>query len=62
MNAKLAKEDAGYRALLISAVLFLAVGLTSWGAKPTLAAAAALLLIPVAAGLSVWAKRGVFDA
>lgn len=50
------------RALLISAVLFLAVGLTSWGAKPTLAAAAGLLLIPVAAGLSVWAKRGVFDA
>lgn len=50
------------RALLMSSILFLAVGLTNWGAKATLGAAVALLLIPVVAGLSVWAKRGVFDA
>jgi len=46
------------RALVVSAVLYLGVGLTTWDAKPTLMAAAALLLVPVAAGLSVWAKRG----
>jgi low temperature requirement protein LtrA len=50
------------RALIVSALLLIAVGLTDWGAKPTLGATVALLLIPVAAGLSVWAKRGVFDA
>jgi hypothetical protein len=50
------------RALIVSALLLIAVGLTDWGAKATLGATAALLLIPVAAGLSVWAKRGVFDA
>ena len=50
------------RALLVSVVLLLALGLAGRGAKMTLGAAAVLLLIPVAAGLAVWAKRGVSDA
>lgn len=44
------------RALLFGAGLVLAVGLTSWGARGTLGAAVVLLLIPVVAGLAVWAR------
>jgi len=43
--------------LLGSAVLSLGVGLTDWGAKPSLGAMVVLLLAPVAAGLIVWLRR-----
>jgi low temperature requirement protein LtrA len=44
-------------ALVGSAVLTLAVGLTDWEAKATLGAMAVLLLAPVATGVWVWVKR-----
>jgi low temperature requirement protein LtrA len=44
-------------ALLASAALSLAVGLTDWGAKATLTAIVVLLLAPVAVGITVWLKR-----
>lgn len=46
------------RALLISAVLILAVGLTAWGAKATLVAMVVLALFPVWTALKVWARLG----
>jgi low temperature requirement protein LtrA len=49
------------RALLISAPLMLAVGLTEWGAEATLGALAVLLLTPIYTGLKVWAGVGAFD-
>jgi low temperature requirement protein LtrA len=49
------------RAMLVGIVLILAVGLTDWGAKMSLAAMAALLLVPVVAGLRVWARVGALD-
>jgi low temperature requirement protein LtrA len=54
--------DIADRFLLVGAALILAVGLTAWGAKATLLAVVLLLLIPVAAGLTVWAKHGEFVA
>jgi low temperature requirement protein LtrA len=44
------------RGMLISAGLILATGLTGWGAKMSLLAMAVLLLVPVVAGLRVWAR------
>jgi len=49
------------RASLISAVLILFVGLTTWGAKSTLIGMVALLLFPIWAALRVWARLGEFD-
>ena len=43
-------------AMMVSALLIVAVGLTSWAAKPTLATMAALLLLPVGAGLLIFVK------
>jgi low temperature requirement protein LtrA len=43
-------------ALLVSAALSLAVGLTDWAAKTCLAVMAGLLLAPVATGMLVWLK------
>jgi low temperature requirement protein LtrA len=43
-------------ALTGSAVLILAVGLTDWGAKGTLAAMVLLLGLPIATGLAVWLR------
>jgi len=40
-----------------SAVLILAVGLTDWGAKGTLAAMVLLLGFPIATGLAVWLRQ-----
>jgi low temperature requirement protein LtrA len=40
-----------------SAVLILAVGLTDWGAKATLAAMVLLLSLPIATGVAVWLRR-----
>src|SRR6478672_4444258 len=40
-----------------SAVLILAVGLTDWGGKGTLAAMVLLLGLPIAAGVAVWLRR-----
>jgi low temperature requirement protein LtrA len=48
-------------ALVVSAVLSLAVGLTDWGAKASLAAMVLLLLAPVVTGILVWVKRGDED-
>jgi ABC-type transport system involved in cytochrome bd biosynthesis fused ATPase/permease subunit len=48
-------------ALLVSAVLSLAVGLTDWGAKASLTAMVLLLLAPVVTGILVWVKRGDED-
>jgi low temperature requirement protein LtrA len=45
-------------ALLTCALLGLAVGLTSWGAKASLVAMVVVLLAPVATGLVVWRKHG----
>jgi low temperature requirement protein LtrA len=44
-------------ALVISGLLSLGVGLTSWGAKMSLTAMVVLLLAPVAIGLTLWLKR-----
>jgi low temperature requirement protein LtrA len=44
------------RALLVSALLIGAVGLTEWGAKTSLLAMVILLLLPAYAGLRVWAR------
>ena len=44
-------------ALPVCAFLCLAVGLTDWGAKGSLASMVALLLAPVAAGTAVWLKH-----
>jgi low temperature requirement protein LtrA len=44
-------------ALVVSALLSLAVGMTDWGAKPILASLAALLLAPVATGMFVWLRH-----
>ena len=44
-------------ALPVCALLCLAVGLTDWGAKASLAAMVVLLLVPVAAGTAVWLKH-----
>jgi low temperature requirement protein LtrA len=44
-------------AMLTSAVLMLAVGLTDWGAKAVLGSLDVLLLLPVAIGLTVWLKH-----
>ncbi len=44
-------------ALTGSALLILAVGLTDWGAKGTLAAMVLLLGLPIATGLTVWLRR-----
>jgi hypothetical protein len=58
-----ARKDASelYRAvnltMPVSAALIVAVGLTGWGAKASLGAMAVLLLVPVGAGLTVWARR-----
>jgi hypothetical protein len=49
------------KAGLASVALLLAVGMTSWGAKPSLLAMVALLLLPVVAGLRVWARIGAID-
>jgi low temperature requirement protein LtrA len=43
-------------AVTVSAALCLAVGLTSWGAKATLTAMVALLLVPIGLALMVWVK------
>ena len=45
-------------ALVVSAALSLAVGLTDWGAKTSLTAMVLLLLAPVVTGMFVWVKRG----
>jgi hypothetical protein len=47
------------RAALIGVVLILAVGLSGWGAKASLSAMVALLLVPIVAGLRVWARTEV---
>ena len=44
-------------ALTGSAVLVLAIGLTGWGAKGTLAAMVLLLGLPIATGLAVWLRQ-----
>jgi low temperature requirement protein LtrA len=44
-------------AAIASAVLCLAIGLTDWSAKATLSAMVVLLLMPVGAGILVWAKH-----
>jgi low temperature requirement protein LtrA len=44
-------------ALTGSALLILAVGLTDWGAKGTLAAMVLLLSLPIATGLAVWLRQ-----
>ena len=44
-------------ALVISAALSLAVGLTDWGAKASLTSMVLLLLAPVATGILVWLKH-----
>jgi low temperature requirement protein LtrA len=44
-------------AILISALLALAVGLTDWGPKGTLGALVLLLLAPVCVGILVWLKH-----
>jgi len=44
-------------ALLVCAFLYLAVGLTSWGAAASLTSMGVLLLAPVTTGLLVWAKH-----
>jgi low temperature requirement protein LtrA len=43
-------------AMVVSALLIAAVGTTAWGAKPTLSVMVLLLLLPVGAGLTVFAK------
>jgi multisubunit Na+/H+ antiporter MnhG subunit len=43
--------------MAVSAALIVAVGLTGWGAKAILGAMVVLLLVPVGAGLTVWARR-----
>ena len=48
-------------ALPVCALLCLAVGLTDWGAKASLAAMVVLLLVPVAAGTAVWLKHSECD-
>ena len=48
-------------ALIVSATLSLAVGLTDWGAKASLSALVVLLLAPVVTGMLVWVKRGDED-
>ena len=40
-----------------SAVLILAVGLSDWGAKGTLAAMVLLLGLPIGTGLAVWLRQ-----
>lgn len=47
--------------MLGSVALTLGLGLTTWGAKPTLAAMVALLLAPVAVGLFVWIRHVPVD-
>jgi low temperature requirement protein LtrA len=42
--------------MAVSAALILAVGLTGWGARASLGAMVVLLLVPVWAGLTVWAR------
>jgi len=49
------------RAALMSVALIMGVGLTSWDAKASLIAMVALLLLPVIAGLRVWARVGASD-
>ena len=44
-------------ALVASAGLILAVGVTDWGAKGTLAAMVLLLGVPIATGMAVWRTR-----
>jgi low temperature requirement protein LtrA len=46
------------RAALVSAVLILGVGATTWDAKATMLAMVVLLLYPIYAGLRVWARVG----
>jgi low temperature requirement protein LtrA len=43
--------------MAVSAALILAVGLTGWGARASLVAMVVLLLAPVGAGLTVWARN-----
>jgi low temperature requirement protein LtrA len=49
-------------ALVASALLIAAVGLTDWGARATLGALVLLLLAPVGVGLMVWAGRDPIQA
>ena len=44
-------------AAIVSAGLCLAIGLTVWSAKATLAAMGVLLLVPVGTAILVWAKH-----
>lgn len=43
--------------MILSAVLMLGVGLTEWGAKPTLMSLVLLLLAPIMVGLVVWLRH-----
>jgi multisubunit Na+/H+ antiporter MnhG subunit len=43
--------------MAVSAALILTVGLTGWGARASLVAMVVLLLAPVGAGLTVWARN-----
>jgi low temperature requirement protein LtrA len=48
-------------AAIVSAALCLTIGLTDWGAKATLAAMVVLLMLPVGAGILVWAKHPIVE-
>ena len=48
-------------AAIAAAAFCLAIGLTDWGAKATLAAMVVLLLLPVGAGIFVWAKHPTLE-
>jgi low temperature requirement protein LtrA len=48
-------------AAIVSAALCLAIGLTDWSAKATLAAMVVLLLLPIGAGIVVWAKHPTLE-
>ena len=50
-------RTAGW-AMVLSASAILGVGASGWGAKATLGAMALLLLLPIAAGVVVWARSG----
>lgn len=50
-------RSAGW-AMVLSAAAIVGVGASGWGAKATLGAMAVLLLLPIAAGIVVWARSG----
>jgi hypothetical protein len=67
LDVRYRREDARIvygvadRVALVSVVLILGVGLSGWGAKGSLIAMVALLLLPVFSSLRVWARVGEFD-